>query len=51
MQLVSAAHVTNLEMGGGVAWWAHIGGFAAGAILMPFLNRSAPSQFPQYAER
>jgi membrane associated rhomboid family serine protease len=24
---------------GGVAWWAHIGGFATGAILMPFLRR------------
>lgn len=25
---------------GGVAWWAHIGGFACGAILMPILRRS-----------
>ncbi len=24
---------------GGVAWWAHIGGFAAGAILFPFLKK------------
>jgi len=24
---------------GGVAWWAHIGGFGAGAILMPILKR------------
>ncbi len=24
---------------GGVAWWAHIGGFACGALLMPFLSR------------
>ena len=23
---------------GGVAWWAHIGGFATGAILMPLLS-------------
>jgi membrane associated rhomboid family serine protease len=23
---------------GGVAWWAHIGGFAAGAVLMPLLS-------------
>ena len=23
---------------GGVAWWAHIGGFTAGAILLPFLK-------------
>jgi hypothetical protein len=24
---------------GGVAWWAHIGGFAAGAVFVPFLRR------------
>lgn len=24
---------------GGVAWWAHIGGFVAGAVLMPFLKK------------
>lgn len=24
---------------GGVAWWAHIGGFAAGAALLPFMRR------------
>jgi membrane associated rhomboid family serine protease len=26
--------------GGGVAWWAHIGGFIAGLALIPFLQRS-----------
>lgn len=26
---------------GGVAWWAHIGGFAAGAVLFPFLRKPA----------
>lgn len=24
---------------GGVAWWAHVGGFMAGAILIPFFRR------------
>lgn len=24
---------------GGVAWWAHIGGFAGGAVLVPFLRK------------
>jgi membrane associated rhomboid family serine protease len=24
---------------GGVAWWAHIGGFACGALLLPFLRK------------
>jgi membrane associated rhomboid family serine protease len=26
--------------GGGVAWWAHIGGFVAGLALIPFLQRA-----------
>ena len=40
MQLAYAAHVSNA--GSGVAWWAHIGGFAVGAILMPVLNGLIP---------
>ncbi len=29
--------------GGGVAWWAHLGGFAAGALLIPlFKNKDIP---------
>lgn len=32
---------------GGVAWWAHIGGFACGAILMPFLSRQRRDGFPK----
>jgi membrane associated rhomboid family serine protease len=26
--------------GGGVAWWAHIGGFVAGLVLIPFVQRA-----------
>jgi membrane associated rhomboid family serine protease len=26
------------SMGGGIAWWAHIGGFAAGVILIPLFR-------------
>ena len=26
--------------GGGVAWWAHVGGFAAGIVLLPLFRRS-----------
>jgi membrane associated rhomboid family serine protease len=29
--------------GGGVAWWAHIGGFITGLLLIPFFQRSAQS--------
>lgn len=31
---VSNGLYTSSELGGGVAWWAHIGGFAAGFILI-----------------
>ena len=37
-QLLSAAMATGGE-GGGVAWWAHIGGFAAGAVLIVFMRQ------------
>jgi membrane associated rhomboid family serine protease len=30
-------------MGGGVAWWAHVGGFLAGLALMPLLASLARS--------
>ena len=31
--------------GGGVAWWAHIGGFIAGIILLPFLRPRRRAMF------
>ncbi|MGE4298657.1 MAG: rhomboid family intramembrane serine protease [Desulfovibrionaceae bacterium] len=39
MQLFSG--IASVETGGsgGVAWWAHLGGFAAGAALIPFFRR------------
>jgi len=40
MQILSG--MFSLGIGGdagGVAWWAHIGGFAAGAIMIPFLRK------------
>lgn len=33
------AIVTDVQALGGVAWWAHIGGFVAGLFLAPFLAR------------
>ncbi len=39
-QLLSGT-ITNIvapRMGGGIAWWAHIGGFIAGMILVPILK-------------
>jgi len=40
MQAVSGVFSLGIASdGGGVAFWAHIGGFAAGAILFPFLRK------------
>jgi membrane associated rhomboid family serine protease len=42
-QLFSGMSPRFQEAGaGGIAWWAHIGGFAAGLILMPLLARRRP---------
>ncbi len=41
LQLVEAAGAMQVGLGGGgagVAWWAHVGGFIVGAILMPILS-------------
>ena len=38
LQLLSAAS-THADQPG-VAWWAHVGGFAAGIVLTPFLKSS-----------
>jgi membrane associated rhomboid family serine protease len=38
-----ASGVLSLKIGadaGGVAWWAHIGGFLSGALFLPFLRRA-----------
>ena len=37
MQLISGAHTPTAS--GGVAYWAHIGGFVAGMLLIPFFKR------------
>jgi membrane associated rhomboid family serine protease len=40
LQLVSAVAA---PAGAGVAWWAHIGGFVAGAVLaLPLVRRRQP---------
>jgi membrane associated rhomboid family serine protease len=31
---------------GGIAWWAHIGGFVAGIVLLKLLVRPEPQQLP-----
>jgi len=37
------------DASGGVAWWAHVGGFAIGAVLALYLNRGRPRRsLPAY---
>jgi membrane associated rhomboid family serine protease len=43
MQLLQGAWETlTPSMGGGIAWWAHIGGFLAGIVLLPMFLLFAP---------
>ncbi|HUY89789.1 MAG TPA: rhomboid family intramembrane serine protease [Pirellulales bacterium] len=41
-QLLEASRQTQLGVDGGVAFWAHVGGFVAGMIAMPLLRGPAP---------
>lgn len=44
-QLAEAQRALGIvQMSGGVAWWAHVGGFVAGAILMPLWSEPPPPQ-------
>ena len=38
MQILSGALSLGSGEAGGVAWWAHIGGFIAGILLLPFFR-------------
>jgi hypothetical protein len=43
-QLLSGAVASSVQISGGVAWWAHVGGFVAGALLIFPLRRPASQQ-------
>lgn len=43
-QLLEAFGHVDMGISGGVAWWAHIGGFVAGLLVMPVLATAVPSQ-------
>lgn len=48
IQLVQGAvELIRPPVGGGIAWWAHIGGFVAGLLLTPLLVRS-PGKYRRY---
>ncbi len=47
MQLISSTSTVSGE--GGTAWWAHIGGFVAGMVLIPFFkHRHVPLFHPAH---
>jgi membrane associated rhomboid family serine protease len=39
MQFISGATTPTADDDGGVAFWAHVGGFLTGAVLVPFFKR------------
>ena len=39
MQLLSALAVLSMDVNGGVAFWAHVGGFVAGMLLIPIFKK------------
>ena len=45
MQLLQGAwEIFTPSMGGGIAWWAHIGGFIAGILMLPLFLVFAPAR-------
>ncbi len=38
LQVMEGQRSLNMAASGGVAWWAHVGGFLAGMVLMPLLG-------------
>lgn len=46
-QLLEGFHALNLGLSGGVAWWAHVGGFLAGLAAMPALRELIPDNAPR----
>jgi len=49
-QLLSGIVTSSVQTHGGVAWWAHVGGFAAGALLIFLLRQSMPNQLSPTSE-
>jgi membrane associated rhomboid family serine protease len=48
--LAGTAELFMPSGGGGVAWWAHIGGFVAGVALTPVLHQSKQRYRPYHAD-
>jgi len=51
VQLLSGLWSLGAHQGGGIAWWAHAGGFVAGMLLMPVFRRPGRCEFCWRGER
>jgi membrane associated rhomboid family serine protease len=40
MQFVSGLQTLGIDTTGGIAWWAHVGGFVAGIIMVPIFKKN-----------
>ena len=50
MQILSGTLSLGFHEAGGVAWWAHIGGFVAGILLLPFFRNKLYSPRKSYPD-
>src|SRR5581483_3029286 len=50
LQVIQGVGSTLMPQAGGIAWWAHIGGFVAGIVLAPLLCCSPRSYRPHYGD-
>ena len=50
LQVVQGTLATLQPQAGGVAWWAHIGGFVAGLVIVPLLHRPRRDYRPHYRD-
>jgi len=51
MQVLQAtSEIVTAAAGGGIAWWAHIGGFLAGISLGGFMQPSRRRHWPRDAD-
>jgi membrane associated rhomboid family serine protease len=50
IQLLQGAAELMMRSAGGIAWWAHVGGFVTGAILGPLLRQPGRRYRPYYPD-
>ena len=46
-----AISLASAHISGGIAWWAHVGGFATGMVLLPFFKRPRSKRAQVYPDQ